>query len=79
MKLSEDRASAVRTYLVQQGIGEDNVTAKGYGKTMPVATNATAEGRQQNRRVEMVVSGDVIGSTIGSTTIVSEPIASKVN
>jgi outer membrane protein OmpA-like peptidoglycan-associated protein len=63
MKLSEQRADAVRDYLVQQGLNGDSVTAKGFGKTMPVADNATAAGRQQNRRVELVVSGDVIGGT----------------
>lgn len=63
MKLSEQRADAVRDYLVQQGLNSDNVTAKGFGKTMPVADNATAAGRQQNRRVELVVSGDIIGGT----------------
>jgi outer membrane protein OmpA-like peptidoglycan-associated protein len=61
--LSEQRADAVRDYLVQQGLNSDNVTAKGFGKTMPVADNATAAGRQQNRRVELVVSGDIIGGT----------------
>jgi outer membrane protein OmpA-like peptidoglycan-associated protein len=65
MKLSEQRADAVRDYLVQQGLSGDSVTAKGFGKTMPVADNATAAGRQQNRRVELVVSGDVIGTPIG--------------
>jgi outer membrane protein OmpA-like peptidoglycan-associated protein len=68
MKLSEQRADAVRDYLVQQGLSSDGVTAKGFGKTMPVADNSTAAGRQQNRRVELVVSGDVIGGTpIGAT------------
>jgi len=65
MKLSEQRADAVRDYLVQQGLNEGIVTAKGFGKTMPVADNSTAAGRQQNRRVELVVSGDVIGTPIG--------------
>lgn len=66
MKLSEQRAGAVRDYLVAQGIASGNVTAKGFGKTMPVADNSTAAGRQQNRRVEMVVSGDVIGTKLTS-------------
>jgi len=63
MKLSEQRADAVRDYLVQQGLNSGAVSAKGFGKTMPVADNSTAAGRQQNRRVELVVSGDVIGGT----------------
>jgi outer membrane protein OmpA-like peptidoglycan-associated protein len=58
----------VRTYLVSQGIGPDNVTAKGFGKEDPVAPNNTAAGRQKNRRVEMVVSGDIIGTPIGPAT-----------
>jgi outer membrane protein OmpA-like peptidoglycan-associated protein len=62
-QLSERRANAVRDYLVQQGINADSVVARGLGKSTPVATNDTPEGRQQNRRVEMVLSGDVIGVT----------------
>jgi outer membrane protein OmpA-like peptidoglycan-associated protein len=64
-KLSENRAGGVRDYLVGQGIASDNVTAKGFGKDDPVASNDTAAGRQKNRRVEMVVSGDIIGTPIG--------------
>ncbi len=60
-KLSEQRAESVRGYLVQQGIAPAAVVASGFGKGSPVATNDTAAGRQQNRRVELVVSGDVIG------------------
>ncbi|HEY6390025.1 MAG TPA: OmpA family protein [Bryobacteraceae bacterium] len=65
MKLSDERADAVRTYLTAQGIASDNVTAKGFGKENPVASNDTPAGRQQNRRVELVVSGEIIGQTIG--------------
>jgi outer membrane protein OmpA-like peptidoglycan-associated protein len=66
--LSEHRAEAVRDYLVSQGISQDTVTSKGYGKTMPVASNDTAAGRQQNRRVELVVSGDPISKKLLSNT-----------
>jgi outer membrane protein OmpA-like peptidoglycan-associated protein len=69
-QLSEKRAATVRDYLVQQGIGINAVSARGFGKTMPAASNDTAAGRQQNRRVEMIVAGDVIGipiSPLGST------------
>jgi outer membrane protein OmpA-like peptidoglycan-associated protein len=65
MKLSENRANAVRDYLVQQGIDASSIGARGFGEGQPVATNDTAEGRQQNRRVEIVVSGDVIGTPSG--------------
>jgi outer membrane protein OmpA-like peptidoglycan-associated protein len=61
-QLSERRAQAVRDYFVQQGIASINVEAHGYGKTEPIATNDTPEGRQQNRRVELILSGDAIGS-----------------
>jgi len=67
--LSEQRANSVRDYLVKENIPAASMTAQGFGKTQPVASNDTAEGRQQNRRVEMVVSGDVIGTTVG---VVSE-------
>ena len=67
--LSEQRASSVRDYLVKENIPAASMTSKGFGKMQPVASNDTAEGRQQNRRVEMVVSGEVIGTTVG---IVSE-------
>jgi len=60
--LSEQRAGSVRDYLVAQGVATNSVTAKGFGKTQPVATNDTAEGRQINRRVELVVSGEAIGA-----------------
>jgi outer membrane protein OmpA-like peptidoglycan-associated protein len=64
--LSERRAETVRRYLVEQGLAEGNVTAKGLGKAMPVAENDTAAGRQKNRRVEIIVSGEVIGMKIGA-------------
>ena len=59
--LSEKRANAVRDYLVTEGVPDGTVSAIGLGKANPVASNDTAAGRQQNRRVEMVVSGDPIG------------------
>jgi outer membrane protein OmpA-like peptidoglycan-associated protein len=61
--LSEQRAEAVRNYFIQQGIASDSVTAQGFGKTEPIASNDTAEGRQQNRRVELILSGDAIGNS----------------
>ncbi len=65
-KLSEQRGVAVRDYLTGQGIPSNSVTTEGFGKTMPVASNDTSAGRQQNRRVELVVSGEIIGGHIGS-------------
>lgn len=64
-KLSEQRATTVRDYLVAQGLAGDAITAVGFGKAAPIADNATAAGRQKNRRVELIVSGDVIGQKIG--------------
>jgi outer membrane protein OmpA-like peptidoglycan-associated protein len=66
MTLSDKRAKAVRDFLVSQGVSTDAVTTKGFGESNPVATNATAAGRQQNRRVELVVSGSSIGSGTGA-------------
>jgi outer membrane protein OmpA-like peptidoglycan-associated protein len=62
-KLSENRANAVRDFLVTQGVQPTNITAAGYGKNKPVADNSTSSGRAQNRRVNLVVSGDAIGVT----------------
>ena len=62
--LSEKRAAAVRDYLVSSGVSMNNVAAQGLGKADPVADNSTASGRKLNRRVEMIVSGDVIGSQL---------------
>jgi outer membrane protein OmpA-like peptidoglycan-associated protein len=67
-KLSESRADAVRNYLVEQGVVTGSVSSKGYGNTLPVASNDNATGRQENRRVELVVSGEAIGSTANATT-----------
>ena len=55
MKLSQQRADNVKAFLVEQGIAEDRLTAKGLGMTMPVADNSTKEGRQKNRRVDLVI------------------------
>jgi len=65
-KLSENRAGEVQKYLLEQRLPAENIAAKGFGKTMPVADNATAKGRQQNRRVEIIVSGEVIGTAVGT-------------
>jgi len=64
-QLSEQRGESVRGYLTQQGMAAGSVSSKGFGKTQPVASNDTAQGRQLNRRVELVVSGEVIGTEIG--------------
>jgi outer membrane protein OmpA-like peptidoglycan-associated protein len=61
LTLSQQRGDAVRAYLVSQGVGPDNVTSTGYGMSNPIADNSTAAGRAQNRRVQMVVSGNAIG------------------
>jgi outer membrane protein OmpA-like peptidoglycan-associated protein len=64
-KLSQQRADSVRSYLLEQGLSETDVTAAGFGMSNPVADNSTAAGRQKNRRVEIIVSGEVIGVKIG--------------
>ena len=75
--LSEHRAQAVRDYFVQQGISASAVEARGFGKSEPIASNDTAEGRQQNRRVELVLSGDAIGNVMDEAA--SSPMATARN
>jgi outer membrane protein OmpA-like peptidoglycan-associated protein len=65
-QLSEQRGGSVRDYLTEQGMAPASVTSRGFGKTQPVASNDTAQGRQQNRRVELVISGEIIGTEIGT-------------
>jgi outer membrane protein OmpA-like peptidoglycan-associated protein len=67
LRLSENRADSVRDFLVAQGIVRSSIGAHGYGESQPVATNDTAAGRQQNRRVELVVSGEVIGTSVAAS------------
>jgi outer membrane protein OmpA-like peptidoglycan-associated protein len=69
-KLSEQRGESVRDYLTKEGVQGGSVTSKGFGKADPVASNDTAAGRQQNRRVELVVSGEIIGEQIGQPVAV---------
>src|SRR3984885_2027238 len=66
--LSENRAGSVRDYLVQEGVLTNSVSARGFGNTMPVASNEDSSGRQQNRRVELLVSGEAIGTPVNATT-----------
>jgi outer membrane protein OmpA-like peptidoglycan-associated protein len=66
--LSEQRAGSVRDFLAQQGVPATSITAKGFGMAQPVASNDTPEGRQQNRRVEIVVNGDSIGTSSAMAT-----------
>jgi outer membrane protein OmpA-like peptidoglycan-associated protein len=75
--LSEKRASSVLDYLAGQNIPAASMTSQGFGKTQPVASNDTAEGRQQNRRVELIVSGDVIGTTIGTVSLQNLPLTRR--
>lgn len=65
--LAENRANSVKAYLIAQGIDPQSITSVGYGKSNPVASNDTAAGRQQNRRVEVIISGEIIGTQIGQT------------
>jgi outer membrane protein OmpA-like peptidoglycan-associated protein len=66
-QLSERRADSVRDFLAEQGVAPSSITAHGFGKTQPVASNDTPEGRQRNRRVELVVNGDAIGNTASAS------------
>jgi outer membrane protein OmpA-like peptidoglycan-associated protein len=73
LELSEKRADSVRAYLVSNGVSPDSVKSEGFGKADPIADNGTAQGRKLNRRVDMIVNGDVIGTQIGNPSIVAEP------
>src|SRR5207249_326207 len=66
-QLSERRADSVRDFLAQNGVPASSITARGFGKSQPVASNDTADGRQRNRRVELVVNGDAIGGTANAS------------
>src|SRR5467141_867930 len=70
-QLSERRADSVRDFLAEQGVPGSAISARGFGKTQPVASNDTAEGRQRNRRVELVVNGDAIGNGNASAAVTS--------
>ena len=61
LRLSENRANSVREFLIGQGIVGSSIGSHGFGESQPVSTNDTSTGRQQNRRVELVVSGEIIG------------------
>ncbi|HWY44286.1 MAG TPA: OmpA family protein [Candidatus Sulfotelmatobacter sp.] len=76
-QLSEQRAEGVRSFLTQQGVPESSTSATGFGKTRPIASNNTSEGRQQNRRVELIVSGEVIGTKIISLSL--QPVAAATS
>jgi outer membrane protein OmpA-like peptidoglycan-associated protein len=71
-QLSERRADSVRDFLAEQGVVPSSITARGFGKMQPVASNDTAEGRQRNRRVELVVNGDAIGNTTSASAASSQ-------
>lgn len=71
--LSENRANNVRAYLIAQSLDPSAINSIGYGKSNPVASNDTASGRQQNRRVEILISGEIIGTQIGSARPAQSP------
>lgn len=71
-QLSEQRAGSVRDFLAEQGVPVSTITARGFGKTQPVATNDTPEGRQRNRRVELVLNGDAIGNTAAASATTNQ-------
>lgn len=73
-QLSERRADCVRDFLAEQGVPVSSITAKGFGKTQPIASNDTAEGRQRNRRVELVVNGDAIGKSPMNAASAAAPV-----
>jgi serine/threonine protein kinase/outer membrane protein OmpA-like peptidoglycan-associated protein len=70
--ISNERAQAVKAYMVTQGVPADLIVAGGFGSIQPICSNDTEAGRQCNRRVEIIVSGDVIGSRVAADTRRSE-------
>ena len=79
LKLSENRANAVREYLISQGIKFEAISAKGFGKANPVADNAISAGRQMNRRVQLVVSGDILGTSVSAIRTTTTPVSTGRN
>jgi outer membrane protein OmpA-like peptidoglycan-associated protein len=65
-QLSQERADSVRSFLTSQGVRPENIDARGFGMTQPVASNTTSAGRQLNRRVDLVVTGEAIGNSTGA-------------
>jgi len=63
-QLSEKRAQTARDYLVSQGVPADSIVSRGFGKTVPIESNDTPQGREKNRRVEIIVSGEAIGTPV---------------
>jgi outer membrane protein OmpA-like peptidoglycan-associated protein len=76
-RLSEQRANSVREYLASQSVPSQMISSRGFGEAQPVATNDTAEGRQRNRRVELVVSGDIIGTDVSRMRIETAPESNR--
>ncbi len=74
-KLSQERAAGVESYLAQEGVAGTSMTTQGFGPSDPIASNSTAAGRQQNRRVEMVVSGESIGAAVGQNGTAGQAVA----
>jgi outer membrane protein OmpA-like peptidoglycan-associated protein len=72
-RLSERRAANVRDYLINQGVGLNNVVARGFGEVRPIAANTKPSGRKVNRRVELVVTGAAIGRQAGVSSRVNPP------
>jgi OOP family OmpA-OmpF porin len=60
--LSQRRAESIKHYLIMQGISEESMTTQGYGSSLPIADNATVEGRQRNRRAEIIIHRTASGS-----------------
>jgi outer membrane protein OmpA-like peptidoglycan-associated protein len=71
-QLSERRADSVRDFLAENGVSASSITARGFGKAQPVATNDTADGRQRNRRVELVVNGAAIGNAASASAVTNQ-------